>query len=147
VILLILGYIVKVEIIDGLIRRLRNRQSGAVSREEIGKQYEWMVRSIGYLGLKRKASETPFEFAARAVPYLSDMETSLKTPLDTDTVETFTKQYTLIRYGNERRGPAAPDVDAGLSLFLRNAQRARIKRALRRLRPGAKSTATKPATT
>jgi len=139
-ILLILGYIVKVEIIDGLMRRLRIRQSGVVSREEIGKQYEWMVRSIAHLGLKRKASETPFEFAARAVPYLSDMEVSLKTPLDTDTVKTFTKQYALIRYGDERGRRTAANVDAELHVFLRNAQRARLKRVLRRLRPGAKST-------
>ena len=133
-ILVILGYIMKVELVDGLIRRMRQRQPGLVSREEIGKQYELMVRSIGRLGLKRKPSETPFEFAARAVPYLSELEDKLKTPLDTETVETFTRHYTVIRYADDNRRSAEATSDPELAVFFRHVRVARIKRVLRRLR-------------
>jgi hypothetical protein len=136
VIVLILAYIIKVEVIDGLLRRLRQRGGAPASREELGRQYERMVKSIGNLGLRRKSSETPLEFAARAVPYLEDLGTSLGTPLESDTVEVFTKLYTVVRYGGEEnRKPLPADADPQLSTFLRHARRARVKRVLRRLRP------------
>lgn len=133
-IILILGYIFKVEVLDGLLRRLRTT-GGPVSREEIGRQYERMVRSIGQLGLRRKASETPFEFAERAKPYLRELETTLHSPLDTEAVTLFTQHYTVVRYGDER---LRESVEAGgtpeLSTFFKHARRARVKRVLRRLR-------------
>ena len=137
-IILILGYIVKVEILDGLMRRLRSRDGGTASREEMGRQYESMVRSIGHLGLKRKASETPFEFASRAVPYLKGLQSTLKTPLDTHTVDVFTKRYAVVRY-SDRASTSGGDVS--LDIFLKNARRARVKRILRRLKPGPKAPA------
>jgi hypothetical protein len=135
---------VKVEVIDALLRRLRSGGDAVVSREEIGRLYERMVRSIGKLGLRRKPSETPFEYADRALPYLRDLETTLKTPLDTDTVATFTRQYTVIRYSN--KGPVdGIELDREVATFLKHARYARIKRVLRRLRRQPETVTTAPA--
>jgi hypothetical protein len=133
-ILLILAYIVKVELIDGL-RTRRRRAATQVSRVEIGKQYERMVKAMGHLGMRRKLSETPLEFSARAVPYLQRLESTLGGPVGAQAVAGFSKRYAEVRYGSKgMRDLYDGRPDPELAAFLCLARRARIKLILSRAR-------------
>lgn len=82
VILLIVGYVLKTEWYD----RQRGARAACGEREgaprtALGAQYRRMSHALARLGLPRRASETPAEYAARAAPFLTQQERELGVPL------------------------------------------------------------------
>ena len=79
---LILAYVLKTEVYD----RWRTRRdpkgpasgTDAVQRTALGRQYARMTRALARLGLPRRPSETPGEYAARAAPWLAAQEHELR---------------------------------------------------------------------
>ncbi|MGO8670276.1 MAG: DUF4129 domain-containing transglutaminase family protein [Capsulimonadaceae bacterium] len=135
---LIVCYIVKVEGSAFLARR----RAGAASRGSswsAGRQYGRMLAAISGLGLRRAESETPYEFAARAVPHLEALEKALDMSLSPALVGAVTEQFVVQRYGvplnGANSGPAQdpPDTRPQLKTFVRAAWRARLRLLLRPL--------------
>lgn len=75
---LILVYVIKTEVFD----RWRVRKASlpapesvrGAQRTDLGRQYVRLSRALARLGLPRRPSETPTEYAVRAVPYLRAQE-------------------------------------------------------------------------
>jgi len=72
VILAIVGYVLKTEVWD---RRRRPARAPSArespQRTDLGRRYARMTRALARMGLPRRPSETPAEFAARAAPFLA----------------------------------------------------------------------------
>lgn len=101
VILLILAYVVKTELFD--------RRRGAKKREPIvaetphttlGRQYARMTRALNRLGLPRRSSETPGEYAARAEAFLIAQERDLGVGLSASLVTDLSRAFARACYGN-----------------------------------------------
>jgi len=95
---LILLYVVKTEVFD----RRRTRKAGqpaaghgpGVQITALGRQYARLSRALARLGLPRRPSETPTEYAARAIPFLTaqaqELDLTLPPALVTELTEAFT---------------------------------------------------------
>jgi hypothetical protein len=95
-------------------------------------QYARMTQTLGRLGLPRRPAETPAEYEARVVPFLSALERSLGIPLAPPLVSELTRRLEAVRYG----GRAAADdagIEASFARWTRAASRARLKQFWRRL--------------
>ncbi len=109
---LILAYVVKTELYD----RWRARRRGAAPpeglpraalRTALGRQYARLTRALARLGLPRRPSETPGEYAARAVPFLAVQERELGVPLPSAVVTELSGAFALACYA----GPGLEDVE------------------------------------
>lgn len=136
VIVLLLLSVLKTEVYD---RRRRPPKDAsrvpAFAGARLGDQYARMTQQIGRLGLPRRPSETPAEFEARAVPFLSALEKSLGLPLMPAVLSEMTRRLVAVRYG----GAAPSDASGFDSAFARwtkaaaRARRAQFRRRVGRL--------------
>ena len=140
VILLILAYVLKTEVYD----RWRARRApvgpvaavGAANRTDLGRQYARMTRALARLGLPRRPSETPDEYAARVAPLLAAQERELGLPLSAAPVAALTAAFTQACYGGlavaSREGADAKGWKPALTQFEGAARQAQWRRFWRR---------------
>ncbi len=109
IILAIAGYVAKTELLDPW----RRRRSGAVSQAaaprraadpSVAVPYAALCRSLARLGLPRRASETPAEYAARVLPALPPLERDWGVALPPALVSSLTEAFTEAVYAD----PSAP---------------------------------------
>ncbi len=136
---LIVGYVFKTEVYDRW-RAKRPVLAHAASalapapRSELGRRYARLARALGRLGLPRRPSETPDEYAARVVPLLPGLESeggTFSRPL----VLSLTAAFTQACYG---RPGGALNLEAGkwdeaLGRFEAASWRASARRLWRRI--------------
>lgn len=133
VILLIGLYLLKTEALDRFRRgRISEKTSPAtggeaVAQTPLGQAYQRMLRILGGLGLPRRPSETPAEFAARARPFLETLQSELGVPLDSDFVALVSARFAAARYGANVDVASSEELARGLSEFARAARRARVR--------------------
>jgi transglutaminase-like putative cysteine protease len=137
-IFLIIGYVLKTEVYDRW--RMRRRplapesDSGAASQTALGSGYARMTRILARLGLPRRLSETPAEYAARVAPALADAELELGLTLSPRLLTALTEAFSRACYA----GPAAPSVPernwaSEVATFEAIARRAILQRFWRRV--------------
>lgn len=128
VVLAIVGYVLKTEVWD----RRRPARVPALrespQRTALGRRYARMTRALARMGLPRRASETPAEFAARAAAFLAAQGVSAAPGL----IAGLSGEFAQACYG----GSAAPEDDGArwdtaLSALLAASRRAFWRRLLR----------------
>ncbi len=108
---LILMYVVKTEFLDR--RRAPKpglppvRGAQAAQRTALGRQYARLSRAGSRLGLPRRPSETPAEYAARAAPLLDTQARELGFAPPSALVQELTAAFTRACYGGGNAEPAA----------------------------------------
>lgn len=115
---LILLYLFKVEVIDRLMRSRLINQDHERSRIIIGIQYQNILKSLAWLGIRRRSSETPLEFMQRAVPYLEQLERATGRNLSLPILLAFMEKYTKARYGDDLTRREASVYDSDVDKFL-----------------------------
>jgi len=128
VILALVGYVLKTEVWD----RRRPARAPALrespQRTALGRRYARLTRALARMGLPRRASETPAEFAARAAPFLAAQGVAAAPGL----IAGLSGEFAQACYG----GSAAPEDDGArwdtaLSALLAASRRAFWRRLLR----------------
>lgn len=110
VIILIGAYVLKTEVYD----RWRSRAASRGNRVEmprtaLSSQYRRMTRILARLGLPRRPSETPAEYAARAAPFLKGREQELGVSLSPSLVTDLTSAFARACYAPASSGFPHPD--------------------------------------
>ena len=140
VILLILAYVLKTEVYDRW-RAARNpagltSEAGPNYGSGLGRQYARMSRALTRIGLPRRPSETPDEYAVRAAPLLAVQERELGLALPLAPVTGLTAAFTQACYGGPIRNPdredRTQDLEAALKHFEAAARQAQWRRFWRR---------------
>ena len=120
VVLALIGYVLKTEVFD----RWRAKRAvpapapppQAAPRTALGRRYLRMGRALARMGLPRRPSETPGEYAARVQPRLRQIERETGVPLPADLVPSLTAAFTQAAYGSPAARPSASTWDALHSL-------------------------------
>lgn len=105
-ILLILAYVVKTEMYDRWRARRRSlpqEDTQAAPKTRLGQLYAQLSRALARIGLPRRPSETPAEYAARVAPLLTSVEQKEGLTLSPRLVTALTEAFTLACYA----GPLA----------------------------------------
>ena len=138
IVLLLVGYVVKTEVYDRW--RSRRRPSArtggqaAAPRTALGGQYARLSRALARLGLPRRASETPAEYAARAVPLLAAQEGDLHAGLSPRLVAALSEAFAAACYAPAGAAlPPGRDWSGEVSGFEAAARKALWIRLWRRL--------------
>ena len=111
VMLALVGYVLKTEVFD----RWRAKRAAPASapapqaapRTALGRRYLRMSRALARMGLPRRPSETPGEYAARVQPRLRQIEAETGVPLPADLVPSLTAAFTQAAYGDPAARPSA----------------------------------------
>lgn len=121
VVLALIGYVLKTEVFD----RWRAKRAVPVSapppqaapRTALGRRYARMGRALARMGLPRRSTETPREYAARVQPRLRQIEAETGVPLPADLVPTLTAAFTQAAYGDPAARPSVSTWETGLHLL------------------------------
>lgn len=99
---------------------------------QLGDQYAQMAQALSRLGLPRRPSETPAEYEARAVPFLTSLEPALGVPLTPAVVSEMTRRLVAVRYAGGDSS-AASGFDDAFARWIKATTRARLTQLWRRL--------------
>ena len=133
---LILIFVVKTEVFDRYRARKALIQPGSRSgaqQTSLGRQYVRLSRALARLGLPRRLSETPAEYAVRAMPYLDTQAQEFGLSLPPALVPQLTEAFVRACYGNfEAVDQDAADWNRDLAQLESTARYAWWNRLLRR---------------
>ncbi len=121
VVLALVGYVLKTEVFD----RWRAKRALPASapppqaspHTALGRRYARMSRALGRMGLPRRPSETPGEYASRVQPRLRQIEAETGVPLPADLIPALTAAFTQAAYGDPSARPPASLWETGLHLL------------------------------
>lgn len=118
IVLALVGYVLKTEIFD---RWRAKHASSAPSpppqsapRTALGHRYARLSRALARMGLPRRPSETPGEYAARVQPRLRQIERETGVLLPADLVPALTAAFTQAAYGSPAASSSAEALEPAL---------------------------------
>jgi hypothetical protein len=107
----IVGYVAYDSLWLPFYRRLVAAQSVARRLSPIHRQYLAATGSLARLGIPRGLSETPYEYADRALPLLDRAEANLGVQIPTRTFSELTARFVSDFYAGETTEPMGPAVE------------------------------------
>ena len=139
-IVLILGYVLKTEVYDRwrAKRPALTREASPflpASRSTLGRRYARLARALARLGLARRPSETPDEYATRVAPLLPAVEAEAGVALSRPLILALTAAFTQACYGRpgSAEGDQAQTWDEALGRFEAVSWRVSLRRLWRRV--------------
>jgi len=141
IVLALVGYVLKTEVFD----RWRAKRASsapalpaqAAPRTALGRRYARMGRALARMGLPRRPSETPGEYASRVQPRLRELERETGVPLPAAVVPALTAAFTQAAYGDPSVPASADASEPALRSLESGSRRVWWKTLGRRKKPAA----------
>ncbi|MDQ2687317.1 MAG: transglutaminase domain-containing protein, partial [Armatimonadota bacterium] len=139
IVLALVGYVLKTEVFD----RWRAKRAfpasapppQAAPRTALGRRYLRLSRALARIGLPRRASETPGEYAARIQPRLREIERETGVSLPADVVPALTAAFTQAAYGSPAAAVSADALEPALRALEAGSRRVWWKTLGRKKKP------------